>query len=69
MTFTKSDLLTFGIGLGVAIAIALGEALIRLDSDPAQDVSIWARNLLTGLGAAAGRYVATRLPEWKAKRK
>jgi hypothetical protein len=62
MTFTKSDGLTFLIGLGAALAVTLGEALIRFE-DGGIDLETWAVALLTGLLAAAGRYLVTFLAQ------
>jgi hypothetical protein len=51
MTFTKSDALTFLIGLGAALAVTLGEALIRFEGGGV-NLETWATALLTGLIAA-----------------
>lgn len=59
MRFTRSDLETFAIGLGVALAVTLGEALIAADS--VADAATWARNLGIGLTTSAGRYLLTYL--------
>ncbi|KKN26261.1 hypothetical protein LCGC14_0876360 [marine sediment metagenome] len=63
MRFTKQDALTFGLGLGAALVIVLGEALIRLEESVVIDLSVWARDLLVGLLGAIGRYLVTRIPE------
>lgn len=62
MTFTKQDGLTFLIGLAAALAVTLGEALIRFE-DGGIDLETWATALLTGLIAASGRYVVTWLAQ------
>jgi len=61
--FTKQDALTFGLGLGAALIIVLGEALIRLEESIVIDLSVWARDLLVGFAGAVGRYLVTRVPE------
>ncbi len=63
MRFTKQDALTFGLGLGAALLIVLGEALIRLEESVIIDLSVWGRDLLVGLAGAMGRYLVTRIPE------
>ena len=63
MRFTKQDALTFGLGLGAALLIVLGEALIRLEESVVIDLSVWGRDLLVGLAGAMGRYLVTRIPE------
>ena len=63
MRFTKQDALTFGLGLGAAVLIVLGEALIRLEESVVIDLLVWARDLLVGLAGAIGRYLVTRIPE------
>ncbi|KKM14362.1 hypothetical protein LCGC14_1706870 [marine sediment metagenome] len=63
MRFTKQDALTFGLGLGAAVLIVLGEVLIRLEESVVIDLSVWARDLLVGLAGAIGRYLVTRIPE------
>ncbi len=60
MTFTKHDAATFLIGLGAALAITLGEALITADTIAA-DPAKWAIGVGTGLATAAGRYIVTQL--------
>ncbi|KKL88305.1 hypothetical protein LCGC14_1926050 [marine sediment metagenome] len=67
MRFTKQDALTFGLGLGAALLIVLGEALIRLEEDVVVDISVWGRGLLVGILGATGRYLVTRIPELLAK--
>jgi len=67
--FTKQDALTFGLGLGAALLIVLGEALVSLEEDVVIDLSVWGRDLLVGLTAALGRYLITRVPEMLAKAK
>jgi len=62
MTFNKQDLLTFAIGLGVAIGIELGDALKNLDPTVIGDGRFWT-NVGIALLTAAGRYAATRVPE------
>jgi len=64
MRFTKQDALTFGLGLGAAVLIVLGEVLIRLEESVVIDLSVWARDLLVGLAGAMGRYLVTRIPEF-----
>ncbi len=61
--FTRQDLVTFGIGLGVALAFTLGQGLMSLDSGPVEDWSLWARNLGLGIAGAGGRYIVTALTE------
>lgn len=63
MTFTRQDALTFLIGLGAGALVVVGQALLELDSDTTTDLGIWARNLLTGLAAATGRYLVTELAQ------
>ena len=63
MEFTKQDALTFGLGLGAALFIVLGEALITFEEEVITDLSIWGRDLLVGFLAATGRYLITRIPE------
>lgn len=67
MTFTKQDLLTFLIGAGIAVGVNLGEALIQLQGTEVADWAQWGKSLGIGTLTAMGRYVATRLPELKAK--
>ena len=62
MSFTRSDLITFALGALAAVLVPLGTALAQLDSDPVTDYSTWAMGLLTGIGAALGRYLATAVP-------
>lgn len=61
--FTKQDLVTFGIGLAVAVLFTLGEALRSLDSGPVEDWSLWASNLGVALAVSTGRYIVTALAE------
>lgn len=68
MTFTWQDALTFLIGLVAALAVTLGEALISLEDLPVSEWDTWAIATVSGLLAAAGRYLATRIPEWMAAR-
>ena len=68
MTFTKSDLVTIGIGLAAAVALALGEALVTFEASTLEDPAVWGRDLLAGVVTALGRYITTRLPEWVARR-
>lgn len=63
MQFSKQDFLTFGLGLGAALVVTLGEALVRLESEPVDDYEKWAASLLTGFLSATGRYLVTRVPE------
>lgn len=63
MRFTKQDALTFGLGLGAALLIVLGEALISLEESIVVDLSTWMRSLLIGFAGALGRYLVTRIPE------
>ena len=59
--FTRGDLYTFLLGLAAAVAVPLGEALVTLNLDPASDLEVWARGLLTGILAAAGNYLLTQI--------
>ena len=63
MEFTKQDALTFGLGLGAALLIVLGEALVTFEEEVVTDLSIWGRDLLVGSLAATGWYLITRVPE------
>lgn len=65
MTFTKSDLTTFAIGAGVAVALSIAEIAIGLDGQEfgAIDWPGVGGNVVIGVVTALGRYVATRLPE------
>ena len=63
LSFTRSDLATFALGALAAALVPLGAALAQLDSDPVTDYSTWAMGLLTGIGAALGRYLATAVPQ------
>ena len=62
LSFTRSDLMTFVLGALAAVLVPLGAALAQLDNDPVTDYSTWAMGLLTGIGAALGRYLATAVP-------
>lgn len=62
MTFSRQDFITFGIGLGVALAFAVGEAFLS-SADAAEDPVRWLVKLLIGLGVATGRYITTQLTE------
>jgi hypothetical protein len=62
MTFSRQDFYTFLIGLGAALAVTLGEALIRFE-DGGVNLETWATALLTGLIAAGGRYLVTYLAQ------
>ena len=66
LSFTRSDLATFALGALAAALVPLGAALAQLDSDPVTDYSTWAMGLLTGTGAALGRYLATAVPQARA---
>ena len=61
MTFTRQDLVTFLIGMLVALGVTEGEALVTLEPDVA--LGVWARNLLIGLGTSCGRYLLTELAQ------
>ena len=65
MKFERQDAITFGIGLGAALALAVGQALVQFDAAAVQDDP---GPFLTGLATAAvtslGRYLVTRVPEW-----
>ena len=63
MSFTRSDLVTFLLGALAAVLVPLGTALAQLDNDPITDYGTWAMGLLTGIGAALGRYLATAVPQ------
>ena len=65
MRFTRSDAITFALGLVAAALVPLTAALAQLDSDPVTDWSTWAMGVATGVLAAAGRYLATALPSGK----
>ena len=57
------DLATFAIGLGAALAIQLGTALVQLDGGQVTDWGQWSLALGTGLAGAAGRYIVTELTQ------
>ena len=61
MTFTRQDLVTFLIGLTVALGVTVGQALVTLEPDVS--LGEWARNLLIGLGTSTGRYLLTELAQ------
>ena len=63
LSFTRSDLATFALGALAAVLVPLGTALAQLDNDPITDYGTWAMGLLTGIGAALGRYLATAVPQ------
>lgn len=63
LAFTRQDLVTFAVGLGAALALTLGEALVQLDSGVVEDWGLWARNLGVGFASAAGRYLLTELTQ------
>lgn len=63
MTFSRSDLTTFAIGALAAVVITVAQALVQLESDPVTDWGTWGASLGTGILAALGRYVLTRVPE------
>ncbi len=69
MTFDRSDGLTFAIGLAAALAVTLGEALVRLEGDPVTDWGAWASGLGVGLLSALGRYLVSRAPEALARQR
>lgn len=60
MTFTRQDAATFLIGLGAALLVVLGEALVR-SQELFDDPEKWAMSLCAGLLAAAGRYLVTEV--------
>ena len=62
LNFTRSDLVTFALGALAAALVPLGAALAQLDNDPVTDYGTWAMGLLTGIGAALGRYLVTAVP-------
>ena len=62
LQFTRSDLVTFALGALAAVLVPLSAALAQLDNDPVTDYSTWAMGLLTGIGAALGRYLVTAVP-------
>ena len=66
MKFTRSDAVTFALGALAAVLVPLGAALAQLDGDPVTDYGTWAMGLLTGIGAALGRYLATAVPAARA---
>ena len=66
LSFTRSDLATFALGALAAVLVPLGTALAQLDNDPVTDYGTWAMGLLTGIGAALGRYLATAVPAARA---
>jgi hypothetical protein len=68
MQFTKQDAITFLIGLAAAMLVAASQALAEFDAAALNNIEPWAIGLLTGVIAAAGRYLATRLPELLATR-
>jgi hypothetical protein len=61
LAFTRQDLVTFAVGLGVALAVTLGEALVNADT--VEDWTTWARNLGIGFATAAGRYMLTEISQ------
>lgn len=63
MTVSRQDVLTFLIGLGAAVAIQVGAALVQLDGNQVTDWGQWGISLATGAAAAAGRYVVTELTQ------
>lgn len=63
MQFSRQDAVTFLIGLGAALAIQLGAALVALDGEPVSDWGTWGIALGTGLLSAAGRYLVTELSQ------
>lgn len=63
MTFTKQDALTFVLGLGAALLITVGEALVNAEAIRELGWSEWGTNLGIGILAATGRYLVTRIPE------
>lgn len=63
MKFTRQDLLTFLLGLAAAVAVPLGHALITFDADTLDELKLWGAALASGLLAAAGRYIATWVPQ------
>lgn len=63
MTFTRQDVYTFAVGLGVALLLQLGSVLVRLDSEQITDWGAWALSLATGLLAATGRYLLTEFSQ------
>ena len=69
MTFTRSDLTTFIIGMAAAVAIAIGQALVEFDAAAvADDPKPFLLSLTTGVVTALGRWLATRIPELLASR-
>ena len=66
LQFTRSDLMTFALGALAAVLVPLSVALAQLDNDPITDYGTWAMGLLTGIGAALGRYLATAVPAARA---
>lgn len=63
MQFSKQDVVTFALGLLVAVAVVLGEAALKLEADPTADLGLWARNLLAAVLVSTCRYLVTRLPD------
>lgn len=61
--FTQQDAITFAVGLGAAVAIQVGTALVQLDGGQVKDFGQWALALGTGALAAAGRYIVTELTQ------
>lgn len=67
MTVTRQDLVTFALGLGAAVLVAVGEALVESEGLFA-DPEAWLRAAAAGVLAAAGRYLVTELTERRAPR-
>lgn len=66
MEFTRQDALTFGLGALAALGLELSVWLIRLQVEAeSPDFSFvsFGVSMAVGLGAALGRYLATRLPD------
>jgi hypothetical protein len=62
MNWSKQDSYTFLIGLGAAVLMVIGEALVR-SQELADDPAKWGLGLATGVMAAAGRYLVTELTQ------
>lgn len=60
LKFTRSDVVTFGIGLAAGLAWEVGDALVQSEALFA-DWRAWSTALGVGLVSATGRWIATYL--------